>query len=191
VLALLFPTLSAAEAPIYEDPTGVALEMSEDGSDWKRIRSIGEASLPIGDRKDVQDATRKATLMAKAEIAKFLKESISTEETLEEITKTMAEARTGQDAAATRKSCETLVVNIRNSASEILKGVIVLEQKVDMSERLVRVTVGVSRNTMKTADTLRAEINRDQSRPSAQPASSAAPADPASQVRRSKNFDNF
>ena len=196
LILVALPNIGASAAPsdagvIYEDPTGVSVEMTADGRDWVRIRSIGEATLLIGDRKDVQDATRKATLLAKAEVAKFLKERISTQECLEEITKTVAQAKSGQLGSAERTTVETMVVNIRNSANEILKGVLTLEQQTDMSKRLVRVTVGVSRNTMRTADTLRREINRDHSTDGSSGSRSGDAAEPQSEIRRSKNFTNF
>lgn len=172
----------------YADPTGVSIEMKPDGSEWLRIRSIGEASMPNGDRRDVQDATRKATLQAKAEIAKFLKEKITSAETMEEISKTLTEVN-AQSATANRKTVETLTTNIHNSADAILKGVLTLEQKVDTNNKMVRVTVGMSRNTMKTADSVSNAIRSDMSNPSNPGSTGSVPAN--SETRRSKNYSNF
>ena len=107
---------------IYEDVTGVTLEMSEDASTWIKIRSVGESAFRFGDRQDVILSTKKATLAAKAEIAKFLNERVSTQDSVSDITKVLSEKNGGQSEIATRKSVETLTTEINNSAEEILKG---------------------------------------------------------------------
>ncbi len=150
--------------PGYTDAGGVSIELSPDGQEWLRIRSIGESYLGIADRRDVQMALRKATLQAKAEIARFLTERLVTEETLEESTKTLIE-RDGQNMRINPSAMETLGLTIRNTAEAILKGVMVLEQNIDIANRLVRVTVGVSRDSMHSADSIAAN-HRSSGRPS-------------------------
>jgi hypothetical protein len=177
----------AREAIVYETPTGVSLEMNPDGSEWLRVRSTGEAGMPIGDNRDQQDAIRKATLKAKAEIAKFLKEKIATSESVEEITKTLTEAN-GQSSTVNRKTIETLITNIHNSADAILKGVLTLEQKTDANKKMVRVTVGMSRDTMRTADSIGSAIAN---RSSNSRGNSAGDVIPGNEIRRSKNYNNF
>ncbi len=173
---------------VYESPTGVSFEMKPDGSEWLRIRSIGEADMLFGDRRDVQDATRKATLKAKAAITLFIKEKLRTSETMEDISKTLSETN-GQSTTANRKTIETLTNTIHNSADEILKGVVTLEQKVDTKSKVVRVTVGMSRSTMSVADSVSNAIKSDMSNPASN--STGGGVSPNSETRRSKNFDNF
>ena len=189
VLAVSFANAAPnGDSIAYEDVTGVTIEMKPDGSDWLRIRSIGESITPIGDRRDVVAATKKATLQAKAEIAKFLNEKISTSETLEEITKTLTEVN-GQAASANRKSIETLTTNIHNSAETILKGVVVLEQKIDADNKVVRVTVGMSRKTMRIADSVSNSINNNNG--ALGEGSGSGTSNVGSETRRSKNYSNF
>ncbi|MGH8490159.1 MAG: hypothetical protein ACREXS_15145 [Gammaproteobacteria bacterium] len=178
--------------PVYIDAAGVSIELSPDGREWLRIRSIGESYLGIADRRDVLMALRKATLQAKAEIARFLNERVVTEETLEEITKTNIE-RDGQNMYIKPSAVETLGLTIRASAEAILKGVMVLEQKIDIDSRLVRVTVGVSRDSIQRADSIR----REAAGVIGPPVTDALPpvidhASPvASELRRSPQYDKF
>lgn len=184
-------SVSQTKEVVYEDPTGATIEFNSDGSDWLRIRSIGEANCTICDRADIQAATRKATLMAKAEIAKFLKEKITTSETLDSMSKTMTE-HNGQTQTVSRKSIETLATTIHNSSDAILKGIIILEQKSSPADQMVRVTVGVSRKTMGVADSLQRNLNTDASATRQSTVSPSSPTQtPGSETRRSKNYNNF
>jgi len=206
VPASLAPAQTTAQdsaAVVYDDPMGVSVEFTPDGSDWKRIYSIGEADLAFGDRKDIQNARRKAELEAKAAIAKFLKEKITSEETKEDITKTMTDSTTSKaskDTTANRKAVETLTTKMSSSAEAILKGVIVLEQKEDVPNKRVTVKVGMSRKTQATADSVSNTLRQDLSQPQpalTPPTSSGTAADqtdepaPTTTIRRSKNANDF
>lgn len=177
---------------IYEDITGVTLEMSEDASTWIKIRSVGESALRFGDRQDVILSTKKATLAAKAEIAKFLNERVSTQDSISDITKVLTEKNGLQAEIATRKSVETLSTEINNSAEEILKGVLTLEQKVDTKNGLVKVTVGMSRKTIGASNSIKASLNNNEVEPTAVPKESINDsAQIVDEIKRSKNYDNF
>ena len=84
LLLLLIPfPVSALDIP---GPEGVTIEL-DDEAPYKfiRLRSIGESDLLLGDRKDVQRATKVATLKAKAAIARYIGEDVNTEEVVEQI----------------------------------------------------------------------------------------------------------
>lgn len=192
-----YPSIAAPkDSPatvVYDDPTGATVEFNADGSGWVRIRAVGESSCVICDRMDIQAATRKATLSAKSEIAKFLKEKVSTTETMDSMLKTMT-GHNGQAETVNRKSVETLITSISNSAEAILKGVLTLESRSIPAEKYVKVTVGVSKKTMKAADSIRNDMDRDLSKPRAADLSSAnhtsqSPVD--LEVKRSRNYNNF
>lgn len=195
-------TAQDSAAVVYDDPMGVSVEFTPDGSDYKRIYSTGEAELLFGDRKDIQNARRKAELGAKAAIAKFIKEKIASGETQEDITKTIADSTAGQASGttATRKSVETLTTKMSSSAEEIIKGVIVLEQKEDIPNKRVVVKVGMSKKTMATADNVSNTLKQDLSQPQPAlipPTSSGTAASqtdepaPTTTIRRSKNANDF
>ncbi len=186
-----------AEASIvYQEPTtGVEIEFASDGKNWNRIRANGESELLFGDRKDIRKATSKATLRAKANIAKFLKEKLTTTETLEEITKTISGSINDGGAVMTgaeRKTVETVIESISNSSEAILKGVLVLEQQVNQKDKYVKVQVGISRKTMKTADSLSNDMNRDMSQPNEAKGTTVQQYNNGeNEIRRSKNYNNF
>jgi hypothetical protein len=180
----------SAESPVYEDTTGVSMEMNSDGSDWLKIRSVGEATLKIGDRQDVINSTKKATLLAKAEIAKFLNEKVTTSDTVSEITKTLSENNNGIESV-NRKNVETLVTEIHNSSEAILKGVLVLEQNVDAKNKVVKVTVGLSRNTMATADSLKSSLKGEKPGINSNPKTAIDAEKISDEIRRNKSYDNF
>jgi len=190
---------SAAEEQVaYTDPTGVSVEFEPDGSDWKRISSIGEAELTFTDRKDIQNARRKAEMQAKAAISKFLSEKIKSEEVSEELTKTLSDStlsKAGTDKTANRKTVDTLISKISNTSEAILKGVIVIEQNEDVTNKRVTVKVGVSRKTISVANSLKKSLSEDSTQ--AQPSGGNMATQtvdeppPSNAIRRSKNADNY
>ena len=191
-------TVQTSEAPIiYQEPTtGVEIEFAPDGKTWERIRANGESELLFGDRKDVRKATSKATLRAKANIAKFLEEKLKSKDTLEEITKTLSNSKNENGSVSTsaeRKTVETQVESISSSSDAILKGILVLEQEVNQKDKYVKVQVGVSRKTMRTADSISGDMKRDLSQPEETKHTNTAKQynNNENEIRRSKNYNNF
>jgi hypothetical protein len=193
LLILLFIPfqVQALEIP---GPEGVTIELSDDGShQFVRLRAIGESDLLIGDRKDVQRATKVATLKAKAAIARYLGEDVKTEEVVEQISES-AQQSNGKTTTVSRKDAEKLVETIRNLSSEFMKGVIVLEQNVDQSGKRVIVTVGTSDKSQRTADLVKKAFNQDSAYRSLLSAADGdeVPYEPAVQeIRRSKHYEEF
>lgn len=181
----------------YQEPTtGVEIVFSPNGAEWDKIMASAESELLFGDRRDIRQATQKAILRAKANIAKFLKEKLNSSETMEEITKTLSEAQSdGKDKSmsTSRKTIETMITKISNSAEAILKGVIVLEQNVNKKEKYVSVKLGMSKKTMKTADNIAKTISQDLSEPNNKNSNSNTQEDSSekNEIRRSRNYNNF
>lgn len=154
-----------------DGPTGASVTFNEDGS-IKSIYATGEAELTFGDRQDERQAMQKATMRAKANIAKFFSERISSEEVMEEMTKTANNASAGSDkpteTAAVRETLSSQSEAIKNSADAILKGVISLGSQVDRAGKVVRITVGTNEKLMKYADNLSAKTKQDLADPSSQ-----------------------
>lgn len=189
--AIAFTTILSANDTFQEPTTGVEIIWSQDGQNWEKIIARGEADLRFGDRKDVRQSTQKALMRAKASIAKFLNEKLKSSETMDEMTKTMTEIN-DMTSSASRKSVEVLIEKISNSAKEILKGVLVLEQNINQKEKYVVVTAGMSRKTMRTADSMKNTIRQDLSRPKqTQQRQYSQYNNGSNEIRRSKNYDNF
>jgi hypothetical protein len=189
---LIFPfEIHALEIP---GPEGVTVEM-EDEAPYRfvRLRAVGESDLLIGDRRDVQRATKVATLKAKAAIARYLGEDVKTEEFVEQISES-AQQSNGKTTTVSRNDVEKLVETIRNSSSEYMKGILVLEQNVDQRNKRVIVTVGTSDKSQRTADLMKKAFNRDSTYRSLLPgiATDEIQSEVADQeVRRSEQYDEF
>ena len=174
---------------------GVKVEYDEYGS-WLRMRTTGEAELPFGSPSDIRRAKKKSILRAKAALVKFMKETITSSEHLEDVANTISnEQRKGGKYSkdVLRKTLEDESEMISGSADGILRGIIVLEEKVDKNNQNVWVTLGVSRKTVKAAAGLKKSINNPES--GSQRSTTYQMKDPLEDggviIRRSRNFDNF
>jgi hypothetical protein len=192
------PKIQQQQTPIqYQEPTtGVEIIFSSNSTDWDKIIANAESELLFGDRRDVRQATQKAILRAKANIAKFLKEKVNSSETMDEMTKTLSENKiedNNTSMSTSRKTIEVMTTKISNSADAILKGVIILEQHVNKKEKYVSVKVGMSRKTMKTADSMSDAINQDLSKLNYKNNNEETEDDSnkKNEIRRSKNYNNF
>ncbi len=192
----LFATgcFAAEEGNVTYEPVNTALywELLPDGSDWAKIYSSGEADLKFGDNRDIRMSSKKAVLRAKAELSKFFKEKISTEETLEDITKECLNAAAGAEGIteeSTRKTVVTTIERIKNQSDAILRGVVTLETKVDKDNKLVVVKVGISRNSLAIADSVQSEINKKPGIKQTKPSASEKPS--GTTIKRSPMYDTF
>ena len=177
---------------IYQDPTGIQTFFNTDGS-IQKILASGEAELDFGDKKDERQALQKATLRAKAAIAKFLNETIKSTKTLEEIQKTVGNATAGGDKTTTRSTVETQVEMLENKAEALLRGVVTLQQDIDRDKKLVTVTVGMKEETIQAAKDLQGQIASSGSTPTVASTSNAMEGSESGgrEIRRSKAMENF
>ncbi len=182
-------SIAWADEGVYKDASGVSIKFDDDGTDWEKIYSVGESTLTFNDANEVSNAKKKATLRAKANISSFLNETIKTESVLNSLTNTVSEVDRDENVTANRKTAEELIERIVQSSSSILKGVITLEEKVDVEKNLVTVMVGVSRKTMNVSDSVKNSITTDSSQQGHGGTSIGEPAQ--SEVGRSKNYDDF
>lgn len=142
----------------FDQPDGAAIFMKPDGS--FQILARGSGTYDFDDVDDVNDARKEGTLKAKAALAKFMKEKLSTEEAFASASKKVKSITSDgqtQTANVTKESIKTNAQLIRNSADAILKGVITLkEQKIPRkgSSGEIQVTVGVSSKTLKAVGKL-------------------------------------
>lgn len=139
----------AASCDDYPNTPGIALEPSE-GS--VKIIATGVAPVSFDDVSAVADARDEATLLAKAEITKFLTESIRNDQTLNRAaqeTKTLQ----GDSKAATRKQVVEQLKQVSTSSQTLLKGVVPLGECYTKGQEF-RVSVGVKPETLSMADSI-------------------------------------
>ena len=151
----------------FDQPDGAAFKLLPDGS--FQIFARGTGTYDFDDVDDVNDAKKEAVLKAKAAIAKFMKEKLSTEEGLSEAskkTKTATSDGENQSVSVSKESVKVSSTTIQNQASELLKGVITLKmQKIARkgSTGEIQATVGVSSKSIKVANQAHGEINKPSS----------------------------
>ncbi len=128
LLALCFSSCLVAQiGDIREYPDGVSIQISEGGY---QIISVGTGTYDFNDPDDIREAKQDAEKRAKAAIVKFLKEDISTNESLEETSKkvkVLSSENGVQSSNVSKESVKNTMEAIRGSAAGLLTGVVVLQ----------------------------------------------------------------
>jgi hypothetical protein len=142
-----------------ESPDGVALELLPAGG-W-RLYGRGSGTYDFNEADEIRGATQDATLRAKAAIAKFLKERISSTEVMNNISIKLkylsAKSGEGQSAEISKTDVQTRVESVVAHADEILRGLVVIDSKKKPMGNggTITVTVGVSSKTEAVSDAIR------------------------------------
>jgi hypothetical protein len=137
-----------------EEPDGVSLD-DLDAENWK-IFAIGTGTYEFNDAEEKKDAVAEAIMEAKASLAKFMKERLSTESQLDILAERESKKAKENGAtvtSASTKRMKTSLTSIKNSADEILSGVITLEttMKWNGDSGEVRVKIAQSEKTLAAA----------------------------------------
>lgn len=143
--------------------TKTGIVMDKDGN-WERIFAKGTASVDFDDEDEYEDALMEAEAKAKANIAHFLKEEVSSDKFINSLSKKIKESSSDgqkQSVKINKKKLKVTGTAIRNSASSLLKGVLVLCNSIDSKNKKAVVVVGVSPKTQKAADSARHGMYRD------------------------------
>ena len=139
-----------------DEPDGVSLAIDEEDGSYK-IFARGTGVYDFDDEDDRQEALQEATLKAKANLSKFLNETIATDEGLESMSKkakTLSKNGDVTTQAVTKESVKTTGLSIRNSSKTLLTGAITLESKRipgNGDGGTYQVTIGVSSKTAAAA----------------------------------------
>lgn len=143
---------SCADYPLTE---GINVEDVNGGT---KIVATSAASVSFDDIDSVRDAKDEATMLAKAQIAKFLNEDIQSDES---VNKVVNESKTTTNAGktATREEMITRIKSLRNSARALLRGVVILGDCYTKGTE-VRVTVGIKPETITSAGNLDRNIHQ-------------------------------
>lgn len=166
-------------------PDGVTIRLLPNGG--FQIFAVGTGTYDFDDVDDIADAQKEATLKAKANLAKFMNESLSTDEKLEEMSSKVknVSSENGQTSVKVEKaSAKKALTSMKNSSSALLKGIIVLASSKIPGKGTTgtyRVMVGVSSKTLEAVGKMvegTATAESPQAIP-AQAAASGAPTAPA------------
>lgn len=159
----IFIALSLVAAPVIANAAGCEAYPYTDGINIEavpggdKILATASAAVSFDDADSVKDAKDEATLLAKAEISKFLTETISSDEML---TKAVNETKSmsGNAKAVERKETIERIKTLRNSSQALLRGVVVLGDCYTKGYE-VRVSVGVKPETINAAGNLAGGIS--------------------------------
>jgi hypothetical protein len=150
-------------------PDGASLRLLPDGG-W-RIYGQGSATYDFNEADDIRGATQDATLRAKANIAKMLRERVQTTDVFNNIMtkfKESSKAGASQDANVSRTEIQQRIERVVSTSDEILRGVVVIEtdKKPEASGGTITVVVGVSSKTQQTMDAIRSNQRQTPDGPS-------------------------
>ena len=116
----------------YIDILGIQVKFNDDNS-FRSLRSTAEQEFIFSDRSSIRQAVAIATMAAKGELSKWMEETITSSEGLDEVSTQIANRQTdgnGQTLDSTKEDIQTYLRNLSNSSRSILTGVTVIEQKI-------------------------------------------------------------
>jgi hypothetical protein len=166
---------SGVAEDLDSSPDGIAIRLLPDGG--FQIFSMGTGVYDFDDPEDIADARKEAEMKAKANLSKFMNESLSSEESFDQLSakvKTLNSENGETTSSVEKTTVKTTFETIRSSSSALLKGVVVLaSEKVPGggSSGTYRVQIGVSSKTIAARNAL---TNGPKTGPAKQPAATSA-----------------
>ena len=139
-------------------PDGVAVRLPPEGGFM--VLSAATAAYDFGDADDIKQAKQNATALAKAALARFMKEQLATESAMDEsadMVKSMSSEDGTQTSSVEKSQARKTLESIRTSADALLQGVATLSDAKIPGQGTagdVRVLVGVSSKTLEALDRL-------------------------------------
>ena len=149
-------TTAQAQQSCANYPYGSGETDVQDVQGGTRILATAGVSVAMDDIDSIHDAREEATIEAKALIAKFLNEDISSDSKIDKIVNESKQSD-GQSVKIDRKELVSRVKSLRNSAKALLRGVVTLGSCYTKGREL-RVTVGLKPETIKSAENLAGSI---------------------------------
>jgi hypothetical protein len=110
---------------LNDAPDGATMQLTPDGG-W-RIFAIGRGTYDFDDNDDIQQARQEAMLQAKAHIAKFMGETVTSDETLGRLSEKKKSLSSSGGGSVEKTDVKTMTTMIRSQAKQLLAGVITLE----------------------------------------------------------------
>jgi hypothetical protein len=150
-----------------EEPDGVSIDDSETDN-WKII-ALGTGTYDFNDAEERKDALEEAVLTAKAALAKFAKERLSSQSQIDILAERESKKSRNGDAkekSNTEHRIKTNLSSIHNSADDILSGVLTLETtaKWDGDSGEMRVKIGQSAKSLAAAEKFRTRTGQSVAR---------------------------
>lgn len=141
--------------------TGVVLDQN---GEMKKLFASGGAFYDFNDGDEVNEALSEASLVAKSNLAKFLKEEISSDENIEKISskkKELTKNGNQENINVVKKSVKTQTMTIKNHANALLTGVIKVCESNDAAKKEIQVVLAVSPKTAAAASKAANMFNKE------------------------------
>lgn len=148
---------------LQNEPDGVTIRLFDNGE--YQIFSVGSGVYNFNTPDDRVDAEKEAQLKAKANLSKFFNESITSNESFDEINSKMkmVSSSNGEEVTAIDKEyCKKICTSISSSSSALLKGVVTLStinEPFSENAGTIKVLLGVSSKTLKVVSLANLEQN--------------------------------
>ena len=143
-----------------DGPDGATMQLSPDNG-W-RIFAIGRGTYDFDDNDDIQQARQEAMLQAKAHIAKFMGETVTSDETLGRLSEKKKQLSSSGGGSVEKTDVKTMTTMIRSQAKQLLAGVITLETSQQPNPKgdggTFVVKVGISNKTVAVSGQVKAGI---------------------------------
>ena len=152
-------------AAISDDGLGVEIRFDKNGQ-LLSVRSTYYHPVEMPDRRGISKAYTIAEEKAKANIARYRDQVVSTSRAVSEIDESLnksARSRGNAGETWTKDNSRTVVESLNeittSGASAVLKGVRILERSYDETKEEVKVVVGINRDSLAGAEQLRSGLN--------------------------------
>ena len=122
-----------------------------------KLKAVAEDVMRIGDARDKQSCFKKAELKAKADIAKFFKEQITSKEVIDELSQQAEKTQISNNSESDNINRDVVIneaTHIQNNAEAALRGLVVIEKVASIENKECSVTIGFNSKTLKAAETI-------------------------------------
>jgi len=143
--------------------SGAGVVLDQNG-EMRKMFASGVAYYDFNDGEEVNEALSEATMVAKANLAKFLQEKISSDESIEKISskkRDLTKNGTQTNISVTKKSVKTQTMSINNHAKALLTGVIKVCETNNAPTKEIQVVLAVSPKTTAAASKAANMFNKE------------------------------
>jgi hypothetical protein len=145
----------AAGCDDYPNSDGMTLDLSGGGM---KVMATASSTVSFDDIDAIKDAKDEATLLAKSELAKFMNETIKSDESREKAVNEM-KSLSGSGKEAIRVEAKKMLQTLQSSSSALLRGAIPLGDCYTKGQ-LVRVSVGFKAESLAAAGNMAGDISK-------------------------------
>jgi len=141
--------------------TGVVLNQN---GEFDKLFASGVSYYHFNDPEEITDGLSEASLVAKANLSKFMKEQISSDEMIEKISSKKVELSSDgnkQTTSAVKKTVKNQTKTIKSHSDALLTGVIKVCESNDASKKEIQVVLAVSPKTAAAASKMANTINKE------------------------------